>query len=317
MSVTFLKKDIITCESYKGLCDIVYKVGDQPKGGVIHVNMEEIPSFFQYCKENPHLKFVVVSSCSDFGLAKQREHPVSEDLVKWVRMCVNPDLGYNGISIAPRCELEKCKLEDEYSVKCYAWTAYTFNEIPDNIVRWLSTNVQVYHPKISELPFGTPANSEDDILNQIENNKGKSKEELVYINWTNYTYERAEVENFYKNYGYATVVDHSSKLPYKEYLEQLSKHKLAISPTGNGIDCYRNLECIYLGVVPLTNCPSLSLAYEGLPMLVLRTLRMNKSDLEGIYSYSNEKFNNLNYEKAKLSYWKRVFENERLRCSME
>jgi len=309
------KEDIITCESYKGLCDSVYKIGDKPKSGLIHVNLEEMQSFFEYCKENPYLKFVVVSSCSDFGVTEQLYNQPCFDLIKWARMCVTPEIGYNGINIGPRCDVDKCKLSDKYSVKCYAWTTYTFNNIPSNIVRWFTTNCQTIDDnRIIQIPFGVPANSQDDILNQIDIDI--QKRSLVYVNWTNYTYERAELESYYQNSDFATVIKAEEKKPYKEYLMDLAQHHTVISPCGNGIDCYRNLEAIYLGVLPLVDNPSLALTYRELPMLVLKSLFLSKNAIKDLVEYGKNSFKDISYEKVKLSYWKEVFENERLRINV-
>jgi hypothetical protein len=38
---------------------------------------------------------------------------------------------------------------------------------------------------------------------------------------------------------------------YENYLINLKKHKFVVSPPGNGIDCHRNWEAIYLGCIPI------------------------------------------------------------------
>jgi hypothetical protein len=38
---------------------------------------------------------------------------------------------------------------------------------------------------------------------------------------------------------------------YNNYLNNLKRHKFVVSPPGNGIDCHRNWEALYLGCIPV------------------------------------------------------------------
>ena len=38
---------------------------------------------------------------------------------------------------------------------------------------------------------------------------------------------------------------------YKSYLQELKKHKFCLSPEGNGIDCYRTWEALYMKTIPI------------------------------------------------------------------
>ena len=40
-------------------------------------------------------------------------------------------------------------------------------------------------------------------------------------------------------------------MSFENYLQKLSQYKYAICPPGNGIDCHRLWECLYLGVIPI------------------------------------------------------------------
>lgn len=303
------KSDIITCESYKPLCDYVYKHGDIPKSGLVHVNMEEVPSFLEAIKGCTD-RYVVVSSCSDFGLCIQAEQPVWLDMPKWARMGVNPELGYNGANIAPRCNLDKCRQEDKYSVKCYAFTAFTFPEIPENIVHWFMTNSSVVDPRITNIPFGVAANAAQDIVDVAAETHHYEKLAQVYINWVNYTIERLEYKEYYKllNHDGFYIVDEPK--PYKSYLRDLAMSAVVLSPKGNGIDCYRTLETLYMGSLPVLEMSHLSYDMRDLPLLIVKSmygLRANE-----LYELSlRVKAVNAPLDKIKLSYWKQRFEEKR------
>jgi hypothetical protein len=60
-------------------------------------------------------------------------------------------------------------------------------------------------------------------------------------------------------------------VPQEQYLETLSTYKYCICPEGNGVDCHRIWECLYLGVVPIckNNTLSQNLLKEGFKIEVV------------------------------------------------
>lgn len=303
------KEDIITCESYKGLCDYVYAGEESPVEGLVHVNMEEIPLFFSAISKFPERKYVVVSSCSDFGLCYQEQNPVWADMPKWARMMVNPQLGYKRAVLEPRCRLDKCNPEHKYSSKCYSYTAFTFPEIPKNILHWFTTNSKILDDeRISIIPFGVAPNGADDIIEVAA--EGNSKEERSYINWVNYTVDRLEIQEHYKILNPPDMTIVTEAKPYKEYLRDLSRHALVISPEGNGVDCYRTLETIYVGSVPVVQYNAVNIALSDLPMALTLTM-FGLQTRQMMNAYHEIKRQGRSLDKAKLSYWQTQFDNKR------
>eukprot|EP00971_Amphidinium_carterae_P271127 5380441-Amphidinium_carterae.2 len=47
------------------------------------------------------------------------------------------------------------------------------------------------------------------------------------------------------------VVQETRRLPFKDYMQLLSKHSFVLSPPGKGYDCSRTWESIFVGSVPL------------------------------------------------------------------
>lgn len=310
------RTDIITCESYKSICDHTYSVTENLaniQAEVIHVNMEEIPHFFEALKEFPKKKFILVSTCSDFGLCLQAENPVYADMPKWARMMMmRPELNYSPVFIEPRCNVKACRASDKYSVKCYSYTAFTFPEIPSNIVRWYTSNANLYDERVVVLPFGISAGSADTLFEQMQKNVGKPKSEakLLYINWQNYTVDRFELRENYKSkdFEWITIVDKAK--PYKDYLEEMSQHPFVLSPQGNGIDCYRTLESIYLGCIPIVNAnAAMDQLTQGIgTMLLGRYLNeIHPGMLKQMLTQIQPGIGPM----ATLSFWKQSFEDAR------
>ena len=103
------------------------------------------------------------------------------------------------------------------------------------------------------------------------------------------------------NFDWTTVV-HEPK-DFKEYLDELSSHSYALCPEGNGIDSYRILECIYLGVVPIVLQSPTTEYMSDLPILLVDSLHdIYPEKLESEYEELKTRMDNL--DMADLSYWK-------------
>ena len=83
-----------------------------------------------------------------------------------------------------------------------------------------------------------------------------------------------------------------------------------MSPLGNGLDCGRNWQCVYLGTIPIVPRHINIEFYEDLPILIYDDI----SDLTEEYlnsAYEDITKKKVNLEKATLSYWKNRFVEEK------
>ena len=58
-------------------------------------------------------------------------------------------------------------------------------------------------------------------------------------------------------------------MDYESYLKTLSTYKYSISPKGNGIDCHRTWEALYLNCIPIVESNSINELYEDLPVIII------------------------------------------------
>jgi len=129
----------------------------------------------------------------------------------------------------------------------------TFLELLDKTMceKIFAQNVCVINKQIQYLPIGI-ANSkwkhgDKDLLRKVINNDIK-KENNIFFNFTIHTNFNKR-NNCYKAY--------KDKIPFtnfnnqEKYLFELKKCKYCISPQGNGPDCHRIWECLYLDVIPV------------------------------------------------------------------
>ena len=175
------------------------------------------------------------------------------------------------------------------------------------IFRWFGQNVGIMNDKLISLPIGV-ANSQwphgqVDILKGVMG-RNVRKEKLVYMNFNARTNPggRLPILNRFKDAPYITVAGNMS---FKDYLQELARHVFCISPPGNGLDCHRIWECLYLGVIPVVLKNPNIVCHDDLPILII-------DDWEEINpEFLQEKFRNIksrsfSLEKLDLAYWKKV-----------
>jgi hypothetical protein len=118
------------------------------------------------------------------------------------------------------------------------------------IKMWYAQNVLFEHPKLILIPIGI-ANSSwaHGSLNafNIPITNMKTKDIYFFFNLYTNKNERFECYNEILKKG----LSFGNQLNYYDYIKELSLYKYAICPPGNGVDCHRLWECLYLGVIPI------------------------------------------------------------------
>ena len=134
---------------------------------------------------------------------------------------------------------------------------------------------------------------------------------IAYVNWQNHTLERSRIKQAFIDFDpyWATIV--LEPKDYRDYLDELSKHVLVMCPAGNGTDCYRILESIYLGCIPIVKCSPTADYLKGLPLLIVDDWNeISQAFLKEKYAaiITDSKYS---LDKSKLSYWKKQIEETR------
>lgn len=173
------------------------------------------------------------------------------------------------------------------------------------IIAWFGQNVENYsHPKLHPIPIGiankrwTHGNTEifDAVRSRLQ-----TKIILLYMNFAlanNYPV-RAEVYMEFINAPYCTW---SQMLDFEIYLSDLSQSYFVLSPRGNGLDCHRTWEALYLGSIPIVCTSTLDPLFEGLPVLIIQDWS------EITEPFLLQKYNQMQksvyqWEKLDASYW--------------
>lgn len=168
------------------------------------------------------------------------------------------------------------------------------------LIKWYGINMKIISNKTSAIPIGLESvhfgRTNFDIIKIHENN---IKDKLLYLNFSLKTHRnRKNIMNNLIKKGFKQ----NEKKKWEDYIEDLSKHKFCISPRGNGVDCHRHWECLYLGVIPIIEKSPEMKDFEDLPILYVDNYNeINVEYLNQIYEeFQKKKFN---MEKLNLMYW--------------
>ena len=172
-----------------------------------------------------------------------------------------------------------------------------------NLIKWYGQNM-IPNYEINKM-IGIPIGLENSQWNGYDHNickkyKNSIKENLLYFNFSlNTNTERASIENsLYKN-GFTK----NESKDWENYIKELSKYKFAVSPEGNGIDCHRVWECIYVGCIPIIKKNSIMFEFfKDLPILWVQDFKCITNEFL-IQEYNLFKDKNFNIEKTTMSYW--------------
>lgn len=121
-----------------------------------------------------------------------------------------------------------------------------------NLIIWYGQNINTVHKKIKSIPIGIanekwPHGNEEIFYKVMKLNLKKDRD--IYVNFdinTNLKEREYCLYNLKKN---GLILQ--NKLPFEKYLMELSKSYFVVSPNGNGIDCHKTWESLYMKTIPI------------------------------------------------------------------
>jgi hypothetical protein len=188
------------------------------------------------------------------------------------------------------------------------------------LIKWYSQNCIEPSDKLRQLPIGlyfhvmyTPLNGWAPLKKNIEYYENLldtlKKEKTIKINKcfsnfhfllnTRYAEDRIEAINLIPR----NLIDYqTTKISSEETWKLMSSYKFVVSPHGNGLDCHRTWEAIYLGCIPIVKSSSLDSLFKGLPILIVKEWSDVTQELLNTFKPDYSEI-----EKLRLDYWYKTF----------
>ena len=182
----------------------------------------------------------------------------------------------------------------------------------NKIKKWYCQNRETSHPKLFSIPIGL-ANSQwphgnQDLIKNIRD-KNNKKDILVYKNFdinTN-SYERNLCNSLTNNNG----IPLSTHQTISNYWNTISKSVFIISPPGNGIDCHRVWEALYLRCVPVIKEHEAFSQFKHLPILFVNNWEEVTIDfLKSKVSLYLDKEKLFDIPLLEIDYWRNTILND-------
>lgn len=181
--------------------------------------------------------------------------------------------------------------------------------LPDNVVRWFAQNADVEHPRIEGLPIGI-ANSGWDHgdfgrLKRIARQRLPQKN-LAYLCASISTKSdvRQKVYEKFKDSPFVTVRGGENFILIDEFLSDIASHPFTLSPRGNGVDCHRTWEALYLGSYPVIEKSAAMRYFKDLPIVYVDSMdEVSEGMLRERYEKMSREPRNL--QSLSMSYWKK------------
>lgn len=168
------------------------------------------------------------------------------------------------------------------------------NYIDEKVIHWFAQNCLAPHPKLTPLPIGLEnkwyyLHGIPRYFDTLRKIKVEKEFKILYkFNVATNPTERGEALSYLQKHpAAATYTDWRESW---SYLTTLQQHAFVASPEGNGADCHRTWEAMYLGTIPIVTKSVMNDSFKalGLPLIVLNDWselqHMSPETLESTYA---------------------------------
>jgi hypothetical protein len=234
-----------------------------------------------------------------------------------VYVCSEPQILYNFFTNFHPCIHERYILVTHNSDENITQKYLQYIEDPKIFV-WFAQNVGYIHPKLKPLPIGLEnehwGRNYKTIINELVA-QGINKEEKEYLLFLNFNIntnpaERLPAYNYFSKQTFCYCPPTQS---VPDYLRDICHSKFVVSPHGNGLDCHRTWEALYMGIFPVVKTSTLDALYTRLPVIIVDDwCDVTQEFLEKRYREMIAQ--TYKWEKLYIYYWINKFNKMKNRC---
>lgn len=184
--------------------------------------------------------------------------------------------------------------------------------IPENLIIWFAQNIAISHQKVRPLPIGleNAALHWHGIVGDFKKIRGSLpvKKPRILFGFTIGT-NAMEREPAFKVLINHPASDRLSPINTKAYKRILANYSFVASPPGNGLDCHRTWEALYLNVIPIVKKSIMTESFEReLPLWLIDDWReLETYDENGLQEKYDTIWNgSWNRDALWLPYWQKM-----------
>jgi len=173
---------------------------------------------------------------------------------------------------------------------------------PPCIKTWFARNTEIERPDLIPIPIGIENEGEGcsgdaEFMSHIRVAKLPPRN-LVYLNVNTRTNpkEREPCVEILKDKPF--VVYQPNRISFHEYCSEASSCIFVASPPGNGMDCYRTWEALFMGLIPIVKRNSNMESFSNTRMLIIDD--WNELNSLMLLGFKDKAYSD---DETKLSYW--------------
>lgn len=182
---------------------------------------------------------------------------------------------------------------------------------------WFGQNVDRNHPKLHAIPIGLAnhywPHGKTEIVAELQKNAQHDPKTIyVYINYDTSTCNQRKNPAL-ESLARSPFAYNPGRKPFDQYVYDLAHSRFVVSPPGNGPDCHRTWEALYLGAIPIVLRSALIPLYEDLPVLIVDDwAEVTEQKLARFLSESQTQAYNL--KKIYVDYWFDLLRSAQKEC---
>lgn len=135
------------------------------------------------------------------------------------------------------------------------------------LIAWFAQNPIYDHPKLRAVPIGLSnpvwAHGDQEAVKRVQG-EALPKSTLFDVSFNPDTNPEERHRCLAE-----TGLELTARLPYEDYLRRLASAYFCVSPNGNGIDCVRTWEALYVRTIPIVTRSLVTDQHRDFPIVVL------------------------------------------------
>lgn len=169
-----------------------------------------------------------------------------------------------------------------------------YSKKPSNIVHWFAQNVLVDKHDLTPIPIGFERQGlakDRDVAGTMNAQllAGRpEKQKWCYLNISPGTND-AERLHVLRSLRWKLhfVTTRTKRVPYTTYVSEMASHRFVVSPPGNGVDCHRTWESLYLGSTPIVKDSICMRAFASAGLMIVPDIsKISKGELRNFLEHS-------------------------------